>query len=79
MVEIGINEAKAHFSRLVPLGLDGEEVIITRHGRGAVMLPPVVQAPPTLQTVRGVWKGPVRIADDFDELPEEIGGEPGIA
>lgn len=79
MVEIGINEAKARFSRLVQLALDGEEVIITRHGRGAVMLTPVVQAPPTLQTVRGVWKGRVRIADDFDELPEEIAGELGIA
>ena len=43
------------------------------------VLTPVVQAPPTLQTVRGVWKGRVRIADDFDELPEEIAGELGIA
>lgn len=79
MVQIGINEAKARFSQLVQLALDGEEVVITRHGRNAVTLIPCVETPPSLASVRGAWKGRVRIADDFDELPDDIAGELGLA
>lgn len=28
--------------------------------------------PPARRRTGGVWKGQVRIADDFDELPEEL-------
>lgn len=79
MVQVGINEAKSRFSQLVQLALDGEEVVITRHGRNAVVLTPVASDVPSLASVRGVWKGRVRIADDFDELPADIAGELGIA
>lgn len=79
MISIGINEAKSRFSHLVQLAIDGEEVMITRHGRGAVILTPVVDDTPSLASVRGTWKGRVRIADDFDELPADIAGELGVA
>lgn len=79
MIQVGINEAKARFSRLVQLALDGEEVVITRHGRGAVMLTPVVDAPRSVASARGVWKGRVRIAEDFDELPADVADELGLA
>jgi len=78
MIRIGINEATAQFSRLVQLALDGEEVVITRHGRDAVMLTPVIDRPRPVAVVRGAWKGRVRIAKDFDELPADIAGELGL-
>lgn len=79
MIQIGINEAKARFSRLVQLALDGEQVVITRHGREAVRLTPINAAPQSVAAVRGARKGRVRIADDFDEPPDDIAGELGLA
>ncbi len=72
MKQIGIQGAKANLSRLIQQALDGEDVVITRNGRAVVRLVPVVQAAPTLASVRGRLKGKIRIADDFDELPDDL-------
>ena len=65
-----IHEAKSQLSKLVERALAGEEVVIAKAGTPVVRLVPVrdSDAPRT----GGQWKGKVRIADDFDELPEDV-------
>ncbi len=67
-----MHQAKTHLSRLVERAEAGEEIIIQRNGKPAVRLVPVSEEPRSLASVRGVWRGLVRIAPDFDELPEDI-------
>ena len=78
MVQVGVHEAKGRLSGLVRQALAGEDVVITRNGRHAVRLVPIVEAAPTLQTIRGAWAGRVRIADDFDDLPDDVAGALGL-
>ena len=72
MVRAGMHEAKSSLSRLVQQALDGEDVVITRNGKPAVRLVPVENQPESLAGVLGLWRGKVRMADDFDELTPEI-------
>jgi prevent-host-death family protein len=65
-----IQEAKSQLSKLVDRALEGEEVIIARAGAPVVRLVPVRQGDSPRQG--GQWRGKVRIADDFDELPDDI-------
>jgi prevent-host-death family protein len=41
MAKVNMHEAKTHFSKLVELALQGEEVIIARSGKAVVRLVPV--------------------------------------
>ncbi|MBA3807197.1 MAG: type II toxin-antitoxin system Phd/YefM family antitoxin [Solirubrobacterales bacterium] len=72
MARVGMHEAKTHLSRLVARVEAGEEVVIQRNGKPVVRLVPIVEEPRTLASVRGAWRGRVRMAADFDELPEDI-------
>ena len=72
MARVGMHEAKTRLSRLVERAEAGEDVIIQRNGKPAVRLVPVVEEPRSLASVRGTWRGRVHIAEDFDELPEDI-------
>jgi len=65
-----IHEAKSQLSKLVDRALSGEEVIIARSGTPMVRLVPVRQGDTPQQG--GQWKGKVRIAADFDELPDDL-------
>jgi len=63
-----IAEAKAHFSAIVDEASSGKTFIICRAGRPLVTVtqyirPEVVRRP-------GSLKGKIRMADDFDALPE---------
>ena len=40
-MNVGIHEAKTHFSKLIPAALAGEEVIITNAGQAVVKLVPI--------------------------------------
>ena len=71
MKRVGMHEAKTRLSELVRLAEDGEEVVIQRRGKPAVRLVPV-QEKRTLADVRGALKGQIWIADDFEELPDDI-------
>jgi prevent-host-death family protein len=71
-----ISEAKAQLSALVERALAGEEVIIGRAGKPAVRLVPFTQR--AEQRRPGTLKGQVRIAPDFDELPEDIAEALGL-
>jgi prevent-host-death family protein len=66
-----ISDAKATLSRLIERVQQGEEVIIGKAGRPiAKLVPYEVDTRP--RNLDGIWQDQVRIADDFDELPEEI-------
>jgi prevent-host-death family protein len=67
---VNIHEAKTHLSRLLERVAAGEEVVIAKAGRPVAKLVAYDedQAPRKL----GGWKGSVWIADDFDELPDDV-------
>lgn len=86
MSTFSLEDAKDHLADLLERAQSGEEVVIERDGRPVARLVPVPQ-PSDTQTDEsdtgtqagtnrwrplGVWAGQVHIADDFDELPEEI-------
>jgi prevent-host-death family protein len=71
-----IHEAKSQLSKLVERALEGEEVIIARAGRPVVRLVPVRDNESPRKG--GQWKGKVRIADDFDVLPDDVARSFGI-
>jgi prevent-host-death family protein len=68
---INIHKAKTQLSKLIQQVLDGEKVVIAKNGKPLVRLEAYK---PTRKRTPGAWKGKVWIADDFDELPEEIAG-----
>jgi prevent-host-death family protein len=71
MTRVGMHEAKTQLSRLVESARHGEDVIVERRGRPVAKIVPYDE-PRGLLTLEGVWKGKVKIADDFDELPEDL-------
>jgi len=71
MTVVNIHQAKSQLSRLIEQVLQGHEVIIGRAGKPVARLVPFesVEKPPREP---GLWRGKVRIAPDFDELPPEL-------
>jgi len=68
--QVNIHEAKTHLSRLVERAAAGEEIVIAKAGRPMARL--VAYERPARPREMGGWEGRVWIADDFDELPEEV-------
>jgi prevent-host-death family protein len=77
MARIGMHEAKTHLSQLVKRALEGEEIVLTRRGEPAVRLVPE-RSGGGFAALAGVWHGRVRIADDFDELPDDLAESLGV-
>ena len=71
-----IHEAKSRLSQLIEQAEKGEEVIIARAGKPVVKLVPY-QLPAKIRR-GGQWRGKIQIADDFDDLPEEIANAFGV-
>jgi len=71
VAQFGMHEAKTRLSQLVERAQAGEDVVIARNGRPVARLVPL---PPKsrFSELRGIWRGQVRIADDFDELPDDV-------
>ena len=65
-----ISEAKAQLSALIEKVLAGEKVIIGKAGKPVVRL--VRYEHCEEPRYPGALKGKIKIADDFDELPEDI-------
>ena len=65
-----IHQAKSQLSRLIERAVAGDEVIIGKAGKPVVRLVPYAQKKPPRRL--GLLKGKIRIARDFDELPEEL-------
>ena len=70
MQQFNIHEAKTHLSRLVDRAAAGEDIIIARAGKPLVRLVSFQssRAPRRL----GIFAGQIRIAEDFDDLPEDM-------
>jgi prevent-host-death family protein len=71
MAEVGMHQAKTQLSKLVERVEAGEEVVITRRGKPAARLVPERRGE-GFASLAGRWKGRVHIADDFDELPDDL-------
>jgi prevent-host-death family protein len=65
-----MHEAKTKLSKLVERAEAGEDIVIARNGKPVARLVPVA-ATNSLAAVRGAWRGRVRIAEDFDDLPDD--------
>jgi antitoxin (DNA-binding transcriptional repressor) of toxin-antitoxin stability system len=72
-----MHEAKTQLSKLVERVEAGEEIVITRRGEPAVRLVPERRGG-GFASLAGAWKGRVRIADDFDELPDDLAESLGM-
>jgi prevent-host-death family protein len=71
VIEVGVHEAKTHFSRLLRRVAGGEEVVITRGGEPVARLVPA--RPARRRRTLGRDAATVRIADDFDApLPADV-------
>lgn len=70
MKSVNIHEAKTHLSRLIQQAAAGEEIVIAKAGTPLAKLVPYTTA--TEPRKPGHWRGKVRVADDFDELPDDI-------
>jgi prevent-host-death family protein len=68
---VNVHAAKTHLSRLIEQAAAGEEIVIAKAGKPVARLVPFEPRREPRQP--GLTKGPIWIADDFDEpLPEEI-------
>jgi prevent-host-death family protein len=66
-----MHEAKTNLSKLVAQAEAGEEVVIERRGKAVARLVAVEAPKRSRASLRGSMKG-IWIADDFDELPDDI-------
>jgi prevent-host-death family protein len=71
MAQVGMHEAKTKLSQLVERAEAGEDIVIARNGKPVARLV-AVASEGSLTSVRGAWRGQVRIAEDFDALPDDI-------
>ncbi len=69
MHQVNIHEAKTHLSRLLERVETGEEIVIARAGHPVARLVPFERHG---ARTPGAWRGRVRIATDFDELPPQL-------
>jgi len=67
-----ISDAKANLSKLIDQVLSGKEVIIGKAGKPVAKLVAyqLDTSPRTLGA--GKWKGQIWMADDFDDLSEDL-------
>jgi len=70
-INVGMHEAKTTLSRLVDAAQSGEEVVITRRGEPVAKLE-AVSTRSSRRELLGMFKDQIKIADDFDELPDDI-------
>ncbi|MCC8484198.1 MAG: type II toxin-antitoxin system prevent-host-death family antitoxin [Rickettsia endosymbiont of Labidopullus appendiculatus] len=65
-----IHKAKTNLSDLIKKVQEGEDIIICKAGRPAVKL--VKYKALSSPRRAGAWKGQVKIAEDFDKLPQNL-------
>lgn len=77
MTKVGMHEAKSKLSKLVERVEAGEEIVITRRGEPAARLVPERQGG-GFAVLAGAWRDRVRIAEDFEELPDDLAESLGM-
>ncbi len=68
---VNVSQAKATLSKLIEEVRSGKEVVLAKAGKPVAKIVPIERAPID-RTLGGSWKGKVKIANDFDELPPEL-------
>ena len=76
MVITNVSEAKAQLSALLERVRSGEEIILGKAGRPIARLVPYFATGEVRQP--GVLRGQIHIADDFDDLPDDIAAALGV-
>jgi prevent-host-death family protein len=71
MAQVGMHEAKTKLSQLVERAEAGEDIVIARNGKPVARLVPVTSMN-SFASIRGALRGQVHMADDFDELHDDI-------
>ncbi len=66
IASVNIYDAKTQLSQLINRVEQGEEIVISRHGRPVARLVPLVPRRPDRRP--GLFAGQIHIADDFDEF-----------
>lgn len=70
-MNVPIAEAKANLSELIRRAEAGEEITITRHGKPVARLSAPKREKVPFSELRGIGKGKIWMAEDFDEyIPE---------
>ena len=72
-----MHEAKTQLSKLVERAQAGEVIVITRRGEPAARLV-AERHGESFASLAGAWKGRVKIAPDFDELPDDLAESLGM-
>jgi prevent-host-death family protein len=72
MAAYGMHEAKTNLSRLVNEAAAGEDVVIQRNGKPVARLVAVEEEKMDFASLYGIYAGQIHMADDFDELPDDI-------
>lgn len=70
MQTFNVHQAKSQLSALIEKTLKGEDVIIAKAGKPVVKL--VVYIKPLKPRKPGLWKGKVKMSDDFTAEDPEI-------
>lgn len=69
-IQVNMHEAKTRLSQLAEMAWRGEKVVIAKAGKPYVDLTPHKAAGKARKP--GRYTGRIRIAKDFDELPDEV-------
>jgi prevent-host-death family protein len=73
---LNLTEAKAKFSEVVDRASHGEEIIVTRMGHRVAR---IARYEPTAASRRlGLFEGQIRLAEEFDDWPEDIARDLGL-
>jgi prevent-host-death family protein len=70
MTKVNMHEAKSRLSELVEKAKKGEEIVIAKNGDPQALL--VAYKKPEGKDWFGMDEGKIWMADDFDDLPEDI-------
>jgi antitoxin (DNA-binding transcriptional repressor) of toxin-antitoxin stability system len=70
--QVGVRELRANLSALLREAQQGRSIQVVSRGEILAQIGPPQEPPPPPRRVPGLLKGKIWIADDFDELPEEI-------
>jgi prevent-host-death family protein len=76
MTIANISEAKAHFSSIIEKVMAGEEVIIGKAGKPVAKI--IKYEKRAKERKPGSLKGKIKIASDFESLPNEIAKAFGV-
>ncbi len=72
MTVTNLPEAQTQLAKLIEDALEGKEVIIGKAGQPLAKLVPFQRDTSPRNLEQGIWKGQVWMAEDFNELPEDL-------